>query len=136
MGGLQVLEAKYKDQGFRTLGFYSNDFGNQGGNEAQIEACIMEHMVTFMQFEIAPVTGPNTRPVFAWLYAQPNPGPKPDPIEPSWNFHKYLVSRTGELVATFGQGDIPGDDPDNPDPNGAAWASSPMVIAIEAELAK
>src|SRR3712207_7295201 len=37
--GLQVLEESFAGQGFHVLGFLSNDFGNQGGNQEQIDAC-------------------------------------------------------------------------------------------------
>ncbi|MEQ9318361.1 MAG: hypothetical protein RIF41_04345, partial [Polyangiaceae bacterium] len=131
MAGLQVLEDEYGDQGFEVLGFYSNDFGNQGGSMEQIEACNEMHGVMFQQFEIEPVIGPSKRPVFDWILSHANPGPKPDPLEPTWNFHKYLVSRDGQLVAAFAQGSYMGTDPSSTE-----WQSHEIVQAIEAELAK
>jgi len=130
MAGLQVLEEQYGGQGFHVLGFYSNDF-NQGGSNDDIQNCTDANAVEFTQFELAPVTLPNPRPVFAWLLSHPNPGPKPDPLQPTWNFHKYLVSRDGELIAAFGQYDYMGTDP-----NSSQWQNHPIVQAIEAELAK
>jgi glutathione peroxidase len=130
MGGLQVLEETYGDQGFRVLGFYSNDFGNQGGSADDIASCNDDYGVTFLQFDIAPVTGPNARPVFAWLYGHGNPGPKPDPLEPTWNFHKYLIARDGTFVGAFGQGSYPGEDNTSTE-----WMNHELVQAIEAEIA-
>jgi len=131
MAGLQVLEEEYEDQGLRVLGFYSNDFGNQGGSSDQIDACTETYGVSFPQFEIAPVVGASKRPVFDWILSHDNPGPKPDPLEPTWNFHKYLVSRDGELVAAFGQSSYMGTDPSS-----TQWQTHEIVVAIEAELAQ
>lgn len=131
MGGLQVLEETYGGQGFKVLGFYSNDFGSQGGSSDDIEGCNDDYGVTFEQFEIAPVSGANARPVFAWLFSHPNPGPKPDPLEPTWNFHKYLIARDGTFVGAFDRFSYPGEDP-----QATEWTTHELVLAIEAELAK
>ncbi len=112
----------YSAQGFHVLGFYSNSF-NQGGTQGEIEACTGEYGVTFPQFALNDVIGANTQPVFEWLFAQPNPVPGLA-LEPTWNFHKYLVSRDGELVGHWVQSDDPGAP------------GSPIPAAIEAELAQ
>jgi glutathione peroxidase len=125
------LEESYSAQGLHVLGFLSNDF-NQSGDDGQIDTCNDEYGVTFQQFGTAPVTGPGAQEVFAWLNAQPNPGPSPS-NEPTWNFHKYLVGKTGELVGHWVQTDYPGDDPNNPNDS---LATNPIAQAIEAELAK
>ncbi len=120
------------------LGFLSNDFGNQGGTDGQVDACNEQYAVTFQQFDLDHVkdtdgAGPiAAQPVFAWLEAQPNPGPAATP-EPDWNFHKYLVSRQGELVAHWDSPEYPGDDPANPNDS---FDTSAIVVAIKAELAK
>ncbi len=135
MAGLQVLEDKYGPQGFHLLGFYSNDFGMQGGTDEEIEACTGMGGVcgaegcSFPQFAIAPVTEPNAQPVWHWLLAQPNP--ESYALPPDWNFHKYLISRDGHLLRHFLREEYMGDDPNAP-----AWDASPIVQAIEAELAQ
>ena len=131
MAGLQVLEATFADRGFHVLGFYSNDFGKQGGSDAQIREVTQRYAVTYPQFAIAPVKGPSARPVFEWLLSHQNPGPKTSPMEPSWNFEKWLLSRTGEILAAYGTRDYAGDDRDAP-----SFRDSPMVQAIEAALAR
>src|SRR5689334_19862813 len=138
MAGLQVLEETFAGQGFHMLGFYSNDFGNQGGDGDDIDGCTMKYGVTFEQFVINHVVdtdgaGPVVpQPVFDWLLNQPNPGPAPGP-EPTWNFHKYLVSRDGQLVGHWVDPVYPGDDPNDPNDS---FETNPIVVAIEAELAK
>ncbi len=122
------MEETFSAQGFHVLGFYSDDFGNQGGDPG---ACTDQYMVTYPQFDIAPVTNPGAQPVWNWILSQPNP--EPYPLTPGWNFNKYLISRTGQLIRHFEQNDWPGDDPGNPNDS---FATSEIVVAIEAELAQ
>jgi glutathione peroxidase len=132
MAGLQGLEEKFEADGLEVLGFLSNDFGMQGGDPGEIDACTDKYNVTFDQFAIDHVIGADAQPVFAWLFAQGNPGPA-STTEPTWNFHKYLVSREGKLVAHWDSPTYPGDDP--ADPNDS-FDTNPIVVAIKAELAK
>ena len=132
MAGLQGLEAEFGSAGFNVLGFYSNDFGNQGGDEGDIDMCTEQYAVTFDTFAIDHVVDPNAQPVWQWILSQPNPGPAPT-IEPTWNFHKYLISKDGELINHFPQLLYPGDDPNNPNDS---FDTNAIVVAIKAELAK
>lgn len=130
MAGLQVLEETFSAQGFHVLGFYSNDFGMQGGD---VGTCTDTYHVTFPQFSIAHVVDPDgagpeqVQPVWEWLAMQPGF------TAPTWNFHKYLISRDGQLVGYFPQGTWPGDDPNDPNDS---FDTNAIVVAIEAELAK
>ena len=132
------MEDTFKAEGFHLLGFLSNDFGNQGGTGGQIDMCNAQYGIMFEQFAVNHVkdpdgAGPQTaQPVWEWLLSQPNPGPWGAP-EPAWNFHKYLVSRDGTLVAHWDSGVYPGDDPGNPNDS---FDTSAIVVAIKAELAK
>ena len=133
--GLQVLEETFGAQGFHVLGFMSDDFGNQGGDTGQIGACQAMYGITYTEFAIdhvVPQGSTPPQPVFAWLEAQPNPGPDTSPL-PSWNFSKYLISRTGALVGHWDSPVYPGADPSDPS---STFDTSPIVIAIRAELAK
>ena len=131
MAGLQGLEEKFEADGLEVLGFLSNDF-NQGGTPGEIDACTDKYNVTFDQFAIEHVKGADAQPVFSWLFAQGNPGPSAS-TEPTWNFHKYLVSREGKLVAHWDSPVYPGDDPNDPNDS---FDTNPIVIAVKAELAK
>lgn len=136
MAGLQVLEDELGPEGFHVLGFFSNDFGNQGGSSDDIDACNLQHMTSFRQFDIAHVIDPDgdgpevPQPVWAWLLAQPSPGPA-EPLAPAWNFHKYIVSKEGVLVAHHGQSEYWGTDP-----TAEAYQTNPVVQDIRAELAR
>lgn len=120
-------ELKYKDQGFHVLGFYSNDFGNQGGNPDECAGTVGLNEITMPQFVMDHVKGPDARPVFKWLLDPPNSAPPP-----TWNFHKYLVARDGTLVGSWDTGTEVGDRLNTP------GTVEPNEIApfIEAELAK
>jgi len=132
------LEDKFSGQGFEVLGFLSNDFGNQGGSGGQIDTCNGMYGVTFKQFAIDHVvdtdgTGPLApQDVWQWILAQQNPGPSAQ-IEPTWNFHKYLISKDGNIVGHWDSWIYPGDDPNNPNDS---FDTSEIVMAIKAELAK
>jgi glutathione peroxidase len=129
------LEETFSAQGFHVLGFLSDDFGMQGGSTGQIGACNAQYGITFTQFamdHVVPQGSTPPQPVFAWLEAQPSPGPDPSAL-PSWNFSKYLVSRQGALVAHWDSPVYPGQDPSDPT---STFDGSPIVIAIKAELAK
>lgn len=132
MAGLQVLEEEFAAEGFHVLGFYSNDFGNQGGTNEQIDACTDNYGITFPQFAIDHVVGADMQPVWTWLMSQPNPNPNVA-LPPDWNFHKYLISREGTLVRHDVTQTYPGDDPNN---GSDSFETNPIVMAIEAELAK
>jgi len=130
MGGLQVLEEEFAADGLHVLGFLSNNFGSQGGSEEQIEACTDDYGVTFAQFIIDDVVDPGPRPVWDWLLSQDNPGPASG-IAPTWNFHKYLISRDGELVQHWESNVAPPGAASDPD-----FDTNPIVVAIQAELDK
>jgi glutathione peroxidase len=123
------MEDHYRAQGFAVAGFYSNDFGKQGGSDEQIAEVTAKHGVKHDQYAMAPVIGNDARPAWKWLISQKNPGPKEGSLAPQWNFYKYLISRTGELIAAYDNSVYPGRKPDH-----ERWSGSPLIEAIEAEL--
>lgn len=138
MAGLQSLEDALGGEGFRVLGFLSDDFGNQAGTDEQIGVCESQYATTFDTFAVGHVTDPDgagpTEPqdVWRWLLSQPNPGPA-SAIAPTWNFHKYLVRRDGTLVGHWDSGEYPGDDPQDPNDS---FETDAIVVAIREELAR
>lgn len=115
---LGEVARKYEPRGFAVLGFVSDDFGEQAGTLAELEACSLKHRATFDQFdEVHVKDGPQQHPLFTWLTTQPGlPGGA------KWNFNKWLVGRNGELLARFDSN----ARPDGPE----------ITSAIEAALAK
>ena len=138
--GLEALYKNYRDRGFVIAGFPSNDFaGQEPGTSEDIQAfCTMNFGVDFPMFEKIAVVGAEKHPLYAALIAaQPkaimtgekpfaddlrkfgiSPNPEPEVL---WNFEKFLVDRTGEVVARFAPDTAPSDPS--------------LTEAIEAELA-
>jgi glutathione peroxidase len=91
--GLEALYKRYQARGFVVLGIPANDFGGQekGSNKQIAEFCKANFGVTFPMFEKIelPIT---QHPLFASLIKATNQPPK-------WNFHKYLVDRSGKVSA-------------------------------------
>jgi glutathione peroxidase len=117
--GLEQLNQTYGEQGLRVLGFPCNDFGEQEpGSNAEIEAfCDRNYGVTFDLFDKVHAKGASQHPLYARLTAAVMP-----PGEVNWNFEKFLISRTGEVVERFRSSVKPED--------------AELVNAIERELAK
>lgn len=99
--GLQALYEKYKDQGFYVLGFPCNQFaGQEPGTEEEIKQfCELNYNVTFPMFAKVDVKGEHAHPLFTYLVNNvPEPYRTGD-IE--WNFVKFLVDRSGNVVKQF-----------------------------------
>ncbi len=105
--GLQRIYERFRDQGFSVLGFPSNDFGDQEpGSDRQIGAfCRSNYGVEFPMFSKVRVRGDDAHPLYRYLTSRPEPigGPV------GWNFQKYLVDRTGRVVAHYNSGVRPED---------------------------
>jgi glutathione peroxidase len=103
--GLEALHAELSPRGFAVLGFPSNDFmGQEPGSEEEIaEFCTNTYGVRFPMFEKVVVRGGDAVPLYRELAEATGEAP-------GWNFHKYLLNRQGEVVASFGSRTTP-DDP-------------------------
>ena len=95
--GLEALFRAYRSRGFVILGFPSNDFGQQEpGSASQIaDLCFNTYGVAFPMFAKTVVSGAKADPFFAALAKSAGSAPK-------WNFHKYLIDRSGRQVLSFG----------------------------------
>ena len=94
--GLERLYAKYKNQGLVVLGFPSNDFGKQEPGTAKeiADFCFNTYGVRFPMFSKTVVSGPGKSALYAALERSTGRAPE-------WNFHKYLIDRSGKVVANF-----------------------------------
>lgn len=104
--GLENLYQKYKDQGFEILDFPCNQFGNQApGNDEEIhEFCTLRYHTTFPRMKKIDVNGENEDPLYTWLKKQKG-GLLGSKIK--WNFTKFLVDRSGNVVERFAPTDKP-----------------------------
>ena len=94
--GLEALYAKYKSRGLVVLGFPSNDFGKQEPGSAKeiADFCFNTYGVKFPMFAKTVVSGSQRNPLYAELMQATK-------AEPKWNFHKFLIDRSGKSVASF-----------------------------------
>ena len=101
---LQAVHAKYAARGFSVLGFPSNDFGAQepGSNQEIAEFCRLTYGVQFPMFAKTTVVGTHASPLYAQLARATGEVPQ-------WNFHKYLIDRSGTRVLSFGSRVKPDD---------------------------
>lgn len=94
--GLEKLYANLKPKGLVIVGFPSNNFGNQEpGTEKEIaDFCRLTYGVQFPMMAKTDVTGAAAHPFFQELA-------KATGDRPQWNFHKYLIDRSGRKVTSF-----------------------------------
>jgi glutathione peroxidase len=97
-GGLEALHKEFSPRGFSVLGFPCNQFGNQEpGDAAQIEQfCANTYAVSFPMFAKIDVNGFRAHPLYQYLKNEKS-GVLGASIK--WNFTKFLVDRSGKVVA-------------------------------------
>jgi glutathione peroxidase len=143
--GLEKLYRNYRDRGLVVAGFPANDFAGQepGENSDIASFCQSSFGVDFPMFEKITVVGDGKHPLYnALIASQPKavstsavpfsenlrgflnqrgeePNKEPELL---WNFEKFVVDRSGKVVARFA-------------PNTAADDPA-LVKVIESELAK
>ena len=99
--GLEALYRKYKGKGLVVMGFPMNDFGGQepGSNKEISTFCVNEYAIDFPMFA---KTELKSNPLYVDLAKSTGESPR-------WNFHKYLVDRSGKRVQSFGTKVEPND---------------------------
>jgi glutathione peroxidase len=114
---LVELWQKYRDKGLVVLGVPSNDFGGQepGSNKEIADFCRLTYGVKFPMLGKSDVVGSATNPLYKQLASITGEKPK-------WNFHKYLIDRSGQKVLSF--------------PSTTAPDSKTFVTAVERALAE
>lgn len=98
---LEALNGELKDRGLVVLGFPCNQFGQQepGSNDEISEFCELNYGVTFPLFDKIDVNGDNTAPLYQLLKNQAPGILGSEAIK--WNFTKFLISATGEVVKRY-----------------------------------
>lgn len=91
---LQNLYNKNKEEDFIILGFPSRDFMFQEySDESKVkDFCSTEYGVTFPLFATSSVKGRKANTFFKALTEKSG-------VKPGWNFHKYLISRNGDVTS-------------------------------------
>jgi glutathione peroxidase len=99
--GLERLQQRYGGERFTVLGVPCNQFGGQEPGTAEEIAtfCSETYGATFPLTEKLEVNGAGRHPLFERLTATPDAEGEAGDIQ--WNFEKFLVSPTGEVLARF-----------------------------------
>jgi len=119
---LQALHDKYSEEGLAVLGFPCNQFLFQepGTAERIEEFCRVNYGVSFDMFAKVKVNGKGACDLYKSLTSLETKPVGAGRI--SWNFEKFIIGRSGEVVARFS----PRTKPDDPE----------LLKIIQAELAK
>lgn len=117
--GLQNLYTKFQKAGLVVIGVPSNEFGNQepGSDEEIAKFCASNYRVTFPMLSKVTIKGQHAVPLYRYLISRSR-----DSKEVGWNFEKFLISRTGEVVGRFKSAVDP--------------TSDELIKAVTAELEK
>lgn len=95
---LEKIYEQYQEKGFEILAFPANNFGQQepGTNQEIKSFCFTKYSLTFPLFSKISVKGDDKHPLYRYLTEQ-----SPFPGEVEWNFQKYLIDRSGNVVARY-----------------------------------
>ncbi|GGO94838.1 glutathione peroxidase [Wenjunlia tyrosinilytica] len=120
--GLERLQQRYADRGFTVLGFPCNQFmGQEPGTAEEIRTfCSTTYGVSFPLFDKIDVNGDDRHPVYGVLTGAQDASGEAGDIQ--WNFEKFLISPTGDVVGRF----RPRTEPE----------AEEITSAIEANLAR
>jgi len=94
---LEAMYDKYRERGLVVLGFPSNDFGQQepGDSKEIADFCRSTYGVRFPMMAKTAIAEPGTSAFYRGLIARSGSRPR-------WNFHKYIIDRSGTRVESFG----------------------------------
>ncbi|WP_328324069.1 MULTISPECIES: glutathione peroxidase [unclassified Streptomyces] len=118
--GLEKLQQQYGERGFAVIGVPCNQFaGQEPGSADEIQTfCSATYGVTFPMLEKTDVNGAGRHPLYAELTQVADGAGEAGDVQ--WNFEKFLISPTGEVVSRI----RPRTEPEAPE----------VVAAIEAQL--
>ena len=118
--GLERLQQRYGSRGFTVIGVPCNQFlGQEPGSADEIQQfCSTTYGVSFPLLEKIEVNGDNRHGMYRELVDVADADGYTGDIR--WNFEKFLISPTGDVVARF----APTVDPEAPE----------IIEAIEAAL--
>nr|WP_176573465.1 glutathione peroxidase [Nonomuraea pusilla] len=99
--GLVKLQQEYGPRGFTVVGVPCNQFmGQEPGSPEEIqEFCSATYGVDFPLLEKTDVNGPGRHPLYAELTRVADDGGEAGDVQ--WNFEKFLIDRSGAVVARF-----------------------------------
>ena len=107
--GLQKLYDEFLKEGLVVLDFPCNQFRNQApGTDSEInDFCTLKYKTTFPRFAKIDVNGSNESPLYTYLKSKSRGIFGSRNIK--WNFTKFLVNKSGEVVGRY----APTERPEN-----------------------
>jgi glutathione peroxidase len=98
---LEALQEEYAGRGFTVVGVPCNQFmGQEPGSAEEIaEFCSATYGVTFPMTEKVEVNGPGAHPIYQRLTPTPDVDGAAGDVQ--WNFEKFVISGSGDVVARF-----------------------------------
>jgi glutathione peroxidase len=108
---LEALHEEFGPRGFTVVGIPCNQFGGQepGTSEEIAAFCSATYGVTFPMTGKVEVNGPGAHPLYQRLTAAPDASGQAGDVQ--WNFEKFLIDGSGQVVARF----RPATEPDAPE---------------------
>ena len=104
--GLQKIYDRYKDDGFVVLGVPSDDFNQELSSDDDVKKfCEIRYGVNFPLTSIQKIKGDGAHPLYKWIS-----GNTSVIGQPRWNFHKYLISKDGQVINWFSSMTSPTSD--------------------------
>lgn len=96
---LQALYQAERENGLEIIGLPCNQFMQQepGSAEEILQFCESKYNVDFQLSEKIEVNGEKRHPLYTWLAGDEAKFPG----DIKWNFEKFLLDRSGEVVARF-----------------------------------
>ena len=109
--GLEQLQREFGERGFTVVGVPCNQFsGQEPGTAEEIGTfCSATYGVSFPMTDKVEVNGPGAHPLYQRLTETRDATGHAGPIR--WNFEKFLLAPSGEVVARF----QPQMEPDAPE---------------------
>ncbi len=103
--GLETLYKKYKDNNFVIIGFPCNQFLHQdpGSDQEILSFCQLKFGVSFPMMSKINVKGKEQHPLYSYLIENTNSKAI------KWNFEKFLISSSGEIIDRFESKKTPSD---------------------------
>lgn len=106
---LEEIYKKYESKNFTIIGFPANDFMAQepGSNQEIAAFCNKNYGVTFPMMSKITVKGKEIHPLYSYLTTKSLNGLEDNEV--AWNFQKYLIDESGNLVRVISPRILPND---------------------------
>lgn len=107
---LEKLYREYSGKNLVIIGFPANNFmGQEPGTDSEIrEFCQKNYGVSFPMMSKISVKGDDIHPLYKWLTSKELNNFEDSEVK--WNFQKYLINESGQLVSVLSPQTNPGSE--------------------------